>query len=309
MGYMHIDNLYREQTILERDFIYALEKLDGTSSRILFTRSVTDYVDNLNKKTTGNFHYHGGGITGEQFKALFNTAELEPKLSALPGDKITIYGESYGGKLQGKAASYGPDIKFCAFDVKVDDRWLTVPEAEALVLSLGIEFVHYVRIPTKLSEIDFWRDATSEQAIRNGVTTRDGQWIRREGVVLRTLDEVADRRGNRIIAKHKRDEERETKTLRVVDPTKVAFIKEARRVAEEFVTKTRLDHVLQKIPGEPIVDMTRTREVISAMIEDINREGDGEFEPSNTVNAEIGKRTAQLLKQYFVDKLKESHVS
>jgi hypothetical protein len=285
-----------------------LEKVDGTSSRVIFTRSVTEYTDNLNKKSVGNFHYHGGGITGEQFKGLFNTAELEPKLAALPGDKITIFGESYGGKLQGKSAFYGPDIKFVAFDVKVDDRWLPVPDAESLVLSLGLEFVHYVKIPTKLSEIDFWRDATSEQAIRNGVTTRDGQWIRREGVVLRTLDEVFDRRGNRIIAKHKRDEERETKTPRkVVDPAKAELIKDARRVAEEFVVAERLRHVLQKIPGEPIVDMTRTKEVINAMREDVLREGAGEFEPSDTVNAEIGKRTAQLLKQYLADKLKENH--
>lgn len=305
MSYMHIDNLYRDQTILERDECYALEKLDGTSSRIIFTRLVTEYTDNLNKKSVGNFHYHGGGITGEQFKNLFDSADLEAKLAALPGDKITIFGESYGGKLQGKSASYGPDTKFCAFDVRVDDHWLTVPQAEALVLGLSLEFVNYVKISTKLSEIDFWRDATSEQAIRNGITTRDGQWVRREGVVLRTLDESFDRRGNRIIAKHKRDEERETKTPRkVVDPAKAEFIKEARRVAEEFVVMERLHHVIAHL-SIPVIDMTCAKAVINEMVSDVNREGKGEFEPSNTVNAEIGKRTAQLLKQYLSEKLKE----
>ena len=308
MGYLHISNLFKEQTILEHDQCFALEKIHGTSSSIIFTRSTTEYVDNVGVKSVGNFHYHGGGIPGEQFKNLFNVNDLQVKLSSLPGDKITVYGESYGGKLQAQSWRYGPDIKFCAFDVKIDDRWLPVPEAESMVLSLGLEFVHYVKIPTKLSDIDFWRDATSEQAIRNGVTTRDGQWIRREGVVLRMLDESFDRRGNRIIAKHKRDEERETKTPRkVVDQAKAEMIKDARRISEEFVTVTRLQHVLDKIPGDPIVDMTRTKEVISAMLEDVHREGSGEFEPSNTVNAEIGKRTAQLLKQYLADKLKEAH--
>lgn len=245
-------------------------------------------------------------MRGEEFKALFNTAELEPKLLALPYDKVKIHGESYGGKIQKCKDRYGDKVRFCAFDVKVnDERWLTVPEAEALVLSLDVEFVHYVRISTKMSEIDFWRDATSEQAIRNGVTTRDGAWIRREGVVLRTIDEAVDHRGNRIIAKHKRDEERETKTPRVVDTKKLEVLKEARAIAEEWVTENRLvGHILPKLAGE-VVDMTRTKEVISAMLLDIHKEGLGEFEPGPEVNAEIGKRTAQLLKQHFEKKLRE----
>lgn len=305
MGYMHLDNLYKNQAILAQTECYALEKIHGTSSRIIFTRHVTDYTDSVGVKTTGNFHYHGGGVPGATFKALFNTEDLEGKLLGIPGDKIVVYGESYGGSMQGNAWRYGPMLKFCAFEVKIDDCWLTVPEAEALVLSIGLEFVHYVRISTKLSEIDFWRDAISEQAIRNGVTTRDGPFIRREGVVLRTIDEQLDHRGNRIMAKHKRDEERETKTPRkVVDPSKMEILKEARAIAEEWVVSERLNHVLSHLSPE-VVDMTRTREVISEMIKDIHREGAGEFEPSQTVNAEIGKRTAQLLKQYFQDKLKE----
>jgi len=314
MGYASIDNLYRNQAILEQSECFALEKIHGCSSHITFTRIVTEYTNNVGEKSVGNFHYHGGGVPGATFKALFNTAEIETKLSALPYDKITIFGESYGGSMQKNQWRYGDKLKFVAFDVRVNEDaaaentggWLTVPEAEKIVLHLGLEFVHYVRIPTKLSLIDEWRDACSEQAIRNGVTARDGQFIRREGVVLRTVDEKLDRRGNRIIAKHKRDEERETKTPRkVVDPAKVEILKEARKVAEEFCVMERLRHVLAHLNLEP-VDMTCAKTVIVEMINDINREGAGEFAPSNTVNAEIGKRTAQLLKQYLADKLKET---
>jgi hypothetical protein len=297
--------LYREQKILEFDECYALEKIHGCSSWVTHTKGVTTYKDNLNVESVGNFHYHGGGVTGAEFKKLFDTNALEAKLHAIPCEKITVYGESYGGKMQANQWRYGDKLKFVAFDVCIDDKWLTVPESEALVLSLGLEFVHYVRISTKLSEVDFWRDAASEQAIRNGVTTRDGAHIRREGVVLRPIDEAVDFRGNRICAKHKRAEERETKTERPVNAEKVQILKEARAIAEEWVVMNRLDHVLSKLPGE-VIDMTRTREVISAMLEDIHREGAGEFEPGPTVNAEIGKRTSQLLKQYLGEKLKES---
>jgi hypothetical protein len=304
LGYASIENLYRSQQVLNFPETYCLEKINGCSAWLVFTREVSDYTDNHGVKTTGNFHYHGGNLKGPQLKATM-PADVEARLAEVPGQNITIYGEAYGGNIQKCADRYGPTVKFCCFDVFVDGKWLTVPEAEKVALSLGLEFVHYVRIPTKLSEIDFWRDATSEQAIRNGITTRDGAWVRREGVVLRTINEELDHRGNRIIAKHKRAEERETKTERKVDTAKLEMLKEARAIAEEWVTSTRLvGHILPKIPGEPIVDMTRTKEVISAMLKDIEKESVGEIEWSLAVNAEIGKRTAQLLKQHFEEKLR-----
>jgi hypothetical protein len=309
MGYASIDNLYKTQRILEESHCYAMEKIHGTSSHITHTRSITDYTDNVGVKTTGNFHYHGGGVSGAEFKALFDTDRLELLLCACSKsngyNKITIYGESYGGKMQKNQWRYGSVLKFCAFEVNIDDRWLTVPEANSFCLALGIEFVHFVYIETKLSLIDEWRDAPSTQAERNGVYEYEGKPVPREGVVLRTVDEKLDHRGNRIIAKHKRDEERETKTPRkVVDPKNLEILKNARLVAEEWVTPTRVfEHVVPKLSIE-VVDMTCTKQVISAVIEDVNREGLGEFEPGPTVNAEIGKRTAQLLKQYLADKLK-----
>lgn len=296
MSYASINNLYRDKTILLESECFAMEKLHGCSAHVSFHRD------------QGQFYYHGGGVQGHTFKALFDAENLETRFRQLSGEKITVYGEAYGGSMQKNQWRYGPTLKFCAFEVKVDDVWLSVPEAERIVLALGLEFVHYVRISTKLSEIDFWRDATSEQAIRNGVTTADGPFIRREGVILRAINEKRDARGNRIIAKHKRDEERETKTPRVVDTAKVEKLLGARVIAEEYVVEERLRHVLSHLPGE-IIDMTRTREVISEMLKDVHREGEGEFEPSPEVNAEIGKRTSQLLKAWLQSKLHESQIN
>lgn len=309
MGYLSISNLYRDQRVLEGDKVWCLEKIHGCSSWVSYTRTPSDYTDSMGVKTHGNFHYHGGGVTGAEFKALFNTDELEPKLVLLADfygtDKVTVYGESYGGKMQKNQWRYGPVLKFVAFDVNIDnDFFLSVPEAFSAVKCLGLDFVHHVLVETKLSEVDKWRDAISEQAVKNGVTTHDGEFIRREGIVIRPVVETVDHQGNRIIAKHKRDEERETKTPRkVVDPSKLEVLKNARVIAEEWATKTRIyEHIIPKL-GFEVVDMTAARAVISATIDDIHREGSGEFEPSPTVNAEMGKRTAQLLKQYLANKL------
>lgn len=59
------------------------------------------------------------------------------------------------------------------------------------------------------------------------------------------------------------------------------------------------------IDGQPL-DMTDTGRVISAMIEDVEREAKDEILESKEARTAIGKRTAQLYKQTFVDALKET---
>ena len=274
-----------------------MEKIHGTSAHL--------------KWNDGNLHLYSGGESSTSFSALFNVDKIKQLFSQLSlildCKHIIVYGEAYGGKQQRNAWRYGPNLKFVAFEVFADPKWLTVPEAEKAAKYLGLEFVHYVRIPTKLELIDAERDAISEQAIRNGVTTRDGEFIRREGVVLRTVDEKVDRFGNRILAKHKRAEERETKTERKVDDTKVQLIKEGNAIAEEYVTEMRLCHVLQKLPPPEINDMTRTREVISAMITDVEKEAGDEIVMSEQARAAIGRATAKLLKKHLEESLRNEN--
>lgn len=289
MGYMHINNLYADQRILSHPECFALEKIHGTSAHVRWQ--------------DGKVWLHHGGESAHSFGALFDLDDLANLFESHfgMGTTVVIYGEAYGGKQQKNAWRYGPVLKFVAFDVNVADQWCAVPEAHSIVSYMGLDFVHYVRIETKLSIIDAERDAISEQAVRNGVTTHGGEFIRREGVVLRQVNEEKDDRGNRIMAKHKRAEERETKTERVVDASKAEKIKEARAIAEEWVTPMRLTHVLDKLPEA--VDMTFTRQVISAMIEDVEREAGDEIEPSQASRTEIGRRTGQLFKSHLEGKL------
>lgn len=293
MGYLHIENLYKNQTILGLEEVYALEKIHGTSAHIKFKDGQVTF------------------FSGEQpavFKALFDEEFLIPALASFCLDEIIINGEFYGGKCQGMSKTYGKNPKFVVFDVRFDGKWLTVPLAKQAVTMLKLEFVHYVKISTKLEDIDRERDADSVQAIRNGM----GEGHKREGVVLRPTEELFDERGNRLIVKHKRSEFMETKTPREVNPDKQLILKEAKAIADEWVTPMRLQHVLSvvrvmrhMIDGQSL-DMTDTGRVISAMIEDVEREAKDEILESKEARTAIGKRTAQLYKQTFVDALKET---
>lgn len=156
--------------------------------------------------------------------------------------------------------------------------------------------MHYARVPTDLAALDAERDAPSEQARRNGVTDGDKP---REGVVLRPVIELRDNAGERILCKHKRDEERETQSPRdaTVDPARLAVLTEAADIAEEWVTPRRLEHVLDKITA---TDTSHVRVVIDAMVEDVLREGAGEVVDSKEARAAISRKAATL----FLAKLK-----
>lgn len=284
MGYLHIPNLYRPeaQRILEFKRVFACEKVHGTSAHIRFK--------------DGQLGFFSGGESHDKFVALFQGMDLEEKLQAkfTAADSIVIYGEAYGGKQQGMSHTYGPNLKFVAFDVKINDSWLAVDQAAGFVAGLGLEFVDYVLIPSTLEAIDFERDRPSTQAIRNGITEPKI----REGIVLRPPFEVTLNHGERLIVKHKRDEFRETKTARVVDKMNVL---KYRDVAEEFVTAMRLEHVIGQLVAtreDKTVEMKDIPDLNRLMIADVLREGAGEIEVEDvkSFNKSISAATVKLLK-------------
>lgn len=284
MGYAHIDNLYKEQTILMFRECYALEKIHGTSAHISWKGK--------------QLWLSSGGSKHNAFAALFDEPALIAAFEALGHESVVVFGEAYGGSRQGQSWRYGKSLKFVAFEVKIGDCWLSVPQAEDVIKKLGLEFVHYTRISTDLVAIDAERDKPSEQAKRNGV---DGDQPR-EGVVLRPILEFTTNDGSRVISKHKRDEERETKTTRkVVNPTLQEVLTKADDIATEWCTPTRLAHVLDKL--DPNISIEGTREVITAMVEDVFREGSGEVVDSKEARAAIGRKTGQLFKAHLQAKL------
>jgi hypothetical protein len=286
MGYLHIDNLYKNQTILMFRECYAMEKIHGTSAHISWK--------------DGQLHFNSGGESHDNFVKLFDAEALAKGMNDLGHTEVVIFGEAYGGKQQQQAWRYGKQLRFVAFDVKIGDYWLDVPNADQVARRLGLDFVHWKKVPAEIEALNAERDAPSEQARKNGV---EGDQPR-EGVVLRPLMEFRTNGVDRVISKHKRDVERETATARKVDdPAKLQVLQEAEAIALEWVTETRLDHVLDKLPGATITD---TGKVIAAMVEDVTREGAGEIIDSKEARKAIGARAAKLFKQRFVKALQET---
>lgn len=276
MGYAHIGNLYKNTDILMFREAFALEKIHGTSAHVA--------------RKDGTATFFSGGEKHANFIALFDPT-LPDRLGTA-GESLTIYGEAYGGKMQGMKDTYGPALRFVAFDVRIGQCWLSVPDAADIVRGLGLEFVHYERISTDLAAIDAQRDADSVQAIRNGV----GPGKKREGIVLRPIIEVRKNNGDRIIAKHKRDDFAERRTPPAVRD-RLAVLSDAEKIADEWVTPMRLVHILNKLPAASSIKHTPL--VMAAMVEDVQREAAGEIVASPAVARAIRRRAAQLFKAHI----------
>lgn len=288
MGYMHIDNLYKPeaQTILLFRECYALEKIHGTSAHVRWNGSAVQYF--------------AGGASHPSFVGLFDEDALAARFSeSFGGNPAVVYGEAYGGKIQGMRDTYGSELRFVCFDVQVGELWLSVPQAESVAHSLGLEFVHYVQCSTDIDTLDAYRDAPSRQAKRNGILEDHHA----EGVVLRPIIELRTNNGARVIAKHKRPEFSERASNPEVDPSKLAVLAAAKAIADEWVTEMRLTHVLDHL-GNPS-DVTATASVIAAMIEDVEREARGEIVTSRDARKAISTAAARMFKSRLASRLSD----
>lgn len=286
MSYMHINNLYKAQEVLQQGpTCYALEKIHGTSANIAFK--------------DGKVTFFSGGESHANFVALFDVESLTRLFTDkfFQGVEVIIYGEAYGGKQQHMSETYGKALKFVAFEANVEGKWLAVPEACFVARLLGLDFVDWSEIPTTIEAITAERDKPSVQSIKNGITEPKI----REGVVLRPLIESVDHRGNRIMAKFKREEFSETHiSKKEVDPSKFEAARAAKQLVAQWVTPMRLEHVIDRLIStreDKEVSMEDTRTLIGLMVEDVTREGRGEIDVTPLISKEIGASTARLLKQ------------
>lgn len=285
MGYQHIDNLYKNKNVLLFKEVYALEKIHGTSAHVGWKG--------------GRTLFFPGGERLDPFMACFDEQRLKILFAALGHDEVVVHGEAYGGRCQGMSSVYGPKLKFVAFEVKIGEVWLAVPNAHDVCDKLGIEFVHYERGPAELEWLDAQRDKDSVQAIRNGM----GPGKKGEGIVIRPLVEVQFNK-SRIVAKHKRDDFRETLHARSIEKAQVEADTSSRAtdVAVEWMTDERLRHVLDRLRadrqlGDAPLDISFTSEIVKRSIADVQRESDGLVPWVPEVRRAVGARAAAMFKK------------
>ena len=139
------------------------------------------------QERSGYTGFYGEDIYGKVFKSI----DIESKLK----DGETVFGEIYGAGIQ-KGYNYGlkeGEQKFILFDVKVLDyegkqRWLSPDEVKVFALERGIHMVpEAYRGPFSL--------ALAKELTKGDSILEPSQKIR-EGVVVKSLHNYSDERGN-----------------------------------------------------------------------------------------------------------------
>lgn len=178
-----------EFAILQNNQWIFTEKIDGTNLRIMWDGHKLSYAGRTDNATFTEYqklfietHLVNSDIVEKQFEQLFM-------------EKVVIvYGELFGAGIQ-KGGLYG-ELQFMAFDIEIDDIFLTKENARGLANTLGYEFVPTVLIGTindGLEYVNLHDKSSFSQAIL-------------EGLVGTPAGDFRDRLGKRIITKIKRED-------------------------------------------------------------------------------------------------------
>ena len=125
----------------------ATEKIDGTNIRVIFepVPRIIEFKGRTEKADIPKF-------LQKTLDETFNTQKL---LEVFPkGEKIILYGEGYGNKIQSVGKRYCTTTKFILFDVFIDGWWLQRENVEDIASKLGIEIVPSLGIKTTEEIID-----------------------------------------------------------------------------------------------------------------------------------------------------------
>jgi hypothetical protein len=162
------------------------EKIDGTNLRIFW-----DHEKQI--ITFGGRQTIDNQIPKEILTRMQELFPIELLQTVFPDNSVLLFGEGYGGKIQGMGKYYGYEIKFDLFDVLIGRWWLERRAVFDIASKLKIHAVPVLFEGTLLEAIE---------EINNKIKSYFGEF-QAEGLVLRPKTELFARNGRRIITKIK----------------------------------------------------------------------------------------------------------
>ena len=174
------------------------EKVDGTNIRVIWQ---PEKKEDTSTSVTYDI------VEGVTFKGKTDSAQIPTFLIAklkemfpiekfklhFPDTSICLYGEGYGRKIQ-KGSNYIPTgVSFVLFDVWINGWWLMRPDVYEISKKLEIDIVPLITVTTIPEAIEY---------VRKGFNSQWGDFPA-EGLVGKTLPELKNRKGERIVTKLK----------------------------------------------------------------------------------------------------------
>ena len=161
------------------------EKVDGTNIRVMWDGHSVSFGGRTERAQIPS---HLVNRLNELFGGTNKEEIFEQNFGETP---VILFGEGFGEKIQ-SGGLYGP-VDFILFDVFCGGLWLKRDNVVGIAETFGIRCVPFVGKGTLEEAVEYIRKHP-QSYLRNSEM---------EGVVCRPVQELADRRGNRIIVKIK----------------------------------------------------------------------------------------------------------
>jgi hypothetical protein len=174
------------ETLKDIDWI-CTEKIDGTNIRIMWDKAGLTFGGKTERAQ----------IPSHLVNELNNIFTINLMQEVFPGgEEICLYGEGYGMKIQ-KGGNYIKDkASFILFDVKIGDWWLKRDSIEDIANQLNIDIVPIIGVWPLEKAINYVKQGFKSTISQNK------DYIA-EGLIMKPVIELFNRRGERIITKIK----------------------------------------------------------------------------------------------------------
>jgi hypothetical protein len=235
-------------------------------------------------------------------------------LEAFTGQDVVLYGEWHGSgtpkknwpQVQ-KGITYikGNDLRI--FDAKVNGKYVPFDEIKTWAAKVGLKTMPVLYRGRPDNE-KFYSlvDTMSKVGEENGIVDPENTI---EGIVIRPPELVWDEKGNAIMAKLKigkwAERASQQKNPNQMKPKPKEIIPGAEEFAKEFVTDTRMDHVLDQLreEGKPF-DKSSMGDVMRLMGQDVKREGAKALEDANLEWKDVSQFVTKFTKEVFLRRVK-----
>lgn len=172
------------------------EKVDGTNIRVIWIPE--SCAEALSYKEQDHITFKGKTDNAQMPTFLFAKLQemfpIEKFREHFKDTPICLYGEGYGRKIQKVGSSYIPDgVSFVLFDVWIGGWWLRRTDVIEISKKFEIDVVPLIMVGTIPDAIIY---------VRKGFNSQWGDFLA-EGLVGKTLPELKNRKGERIVAKLK----------------------------------------------------------------------------------------------------------
>lgn len=309
--YPHIENIEEVSEILDLPEVIITEKVHGSQMRIGVVDGKLRFGGRkLEFANISPDSKDGQGFVSWALDAGFDKRFME---NVPAGQDVILYGEWHGSgtpkkgwpQIQ-KGIRYIAGNDFRIFDVRVDGKFLRQSQVKEWAAKVGLKTMPELYRGKPAQDVfDSLIDTMSRVGAENGIEDKENTI---EGIVIRPFEFMWRPDRSPLMAKYKVGKWAERASAQRhprTQPKSRIDISGAKEFALEFVTETRMDHVLDQLREAGIaIDKTAIGEVMKRMGQDIKREGANALIDAGIEWRDASPHVTRLAKEMFLKRIK-----